>query len=84
MQNYAVGSALDRVRRADCGAGRLIAMHANDGSRLDRILSLNRLQVDHRDASMGIAFRTGRDAGVASNAAAGIDIKLPLSNLNPP
>lgn len=55
-------------------------MHANDGSGLDRVGSLNLFEMNHRDASVGIAFCARLNTGIASNASTWVDVELALAH----
>jgi hypothetical protein len=72
----AVAGALDGVGRADLGAGRLLAVHADDRDGLDALGAADELEVDHRLAAMRVALRAGVEAGLAADAAAGIDEEM--------
>src|SRR4029450_5982634 len=53
---HPVAGALDRVGRADLGAGRLLAVHAHHRHGLDALGAVDELQVDHRLTAMGVAL----------------------------
>jgi hypothetical protein len=72
-----VRGALDGVGRTNLGASWRIAMHADHRGRLRRLRAIENIQLDHRVAAMGIAFTTGLDAGIASDAARRIQEESP-------
>lgn len=57
-------------------------MHADDRSGLDRIGSLNLLQVNHRHPGMGIAFRASLNTRIAADTPTGVDVELPITHLS--
>src|SRR5690606_14090337 len=69
----AVAGALDRIRRADLGARRLLAVHAHDGHGLHRVRAIDVLEVDHRFAAVRVAFGARLHARLAADAAARSD-----------
>src|SRR6185503_17242328 len=71
--HYAVAGSLDRVRRAHLGAGRLLAVHADDRNGLDTVRPVDELEMDHRIAPMGVALGARLHARLAADAAVGID-----------
>lgn len=72
----AIRRSFDRVGWANGGAGRVVAMHADDGCRLNRIATLDRFEMNHREACVGLAFRTGDYASIARNTSARVYIEL--------
>src|SRR5262249_41127186 len=72
----AVGRALDRVGRTDLGAGRCVAVHADDRRRLRRARAIEIVELDHRLAAVRVALRAGLHAGLAADAAARVDEEL--------
>lgn len=79
--HHSVRRSFDRIRGADGGAGRLVAVHADDWRRLHSIVAFDSLQMNHRNSGVSVAFRASSDTCIASNAPAGIDIELPLAQL---
>ena len=62
----------------------IFAMHADLRSGLHAVGALNRLQVNHADAAMGVALGAGLHAGLASDAARVIDEESHLAHRMPP
>ena len=76
--NNAVRCFLDRICRTNFGARRTITVHANHGSCLRRVRSIDVLKVNHRRAFVRIAFRARLHAGFTADAAIGIDEEFEL------
>lgn len=55
-------------------------MHADDRRRLNGIGALYLLQVDHRNARVGVALGARLNAGVATDAPAWVYVELPLTH----
>ena len=55
-------------------------MHADDRRRLNGIGALYLLQVDHRNARVGVALGARLNAGVATDASAWVYVELPLTH----
>src|SRR5262249_39620948 len=60
--HHPIAGALDRVRRTDLGAGRLITMHTHHRNRLGAQAAVHVVDVDHRVPPMGVALTAGLDA----------------------
>ena len=71
--HHAVTGALDGVGRTHLRAGRLLAVHADDGHGLDASRALHVLEMNHRLASMRVAFGARLHARLTADAAVGID-----------
>ena len=65
----AVAGALDRVGRADLGAGRLLAVHADDRHGLHALRAVDVFEVNHRLAAMRVALGARLHARLAADAA---------------
>ena len=72
----AVAGALDRVGRADLGAGRLLAVHADDRAPSARVRAIDVLEMDHRLAAVRVALGARLHARLAADAAARVDEEL--------
>src|SRR5690606_4164366 len=66
--DHAVSGLLDRVGRADLGAGRRVAVHADDRNGLGGVRALQGVELDHRDTFVRITFAAGVYAGLTANA----------------
>src|SRR5262249_10209376 len=75
---------LDRVRRADAGADRVLAVHADLRRRLHRLAPPDRLQVDHGAAAVRVALLAGLHARLAADAAGIVDEEPRLAHTTPP
>src|SRR5581483_2855953 len=64
------------IRRADLGARRLLAVHADDGHRLDAVAPADELKMDHRLAAVRVAFGARLHARLAPDAAVRIDEEM--------
>ena len=74
--NDAVFGLLDRIRRTDSCARRILAVHADDGRGLRAGGAVDELEVNHGAATMRVAFHAGLHAGLAADAARRIDEEL--------
>src|SRR5262249_42483156 len=80
--NNAVAGPLDRIRRTDFRARRLLAMHANDRDGLHALRSFDIFEMNHRHTAMRVALRACLHARLATDAAVGIDEKLEMTRLH--
>src|SRR5579864_4259130 len=67
---------LDGIRRADLRTSRFVTMPAYVRGRADALFPFDKVEVDHRLSTVGVALLASLEAGSAANAARGIDIKL--------
>src|SRR5262249_34994784 len=72
----AVLGALDGVRGTDLGAGRHVAVHADDRHRLRRQAAVDVIELDHGLSLVRVALATGLHAGLAADAPARVDEEL--------
>ena len=72
----AVLALLDGVGGADLRAGGVVAVHADVGRGGDGLRAVDEVEVDHRDAAMGVALLAGLEAGLAADAARRVDVEF--------
>src|SRR4029079_5707394 len=80
--HHTVTGALDRIGRADFGAGRLLAMHAHDRDRLHALRALHVFEMDHRNAAMRVALGARLYTRLAADAAIRVDEELEMAWLH--
>ena len=78
-EDDAVLLLFDGVGRANLGAGRRIAVHADDRHGLRRARPVHVFQVNHRPAAVRVALAARLLAGAAADAAIGVDEELHVS-----
>ena len=77
-----LGGALDRVGGAHLGARRLLAVHADDRHGLHAAVAINVFEMDHRLAAMGVALAARLHAGLAADAAIGVDEEVQVGGFH--
>src|SRR5262245_46320327 len=79
----AVSRPLDGVGRADLGARRRVAVHADHRDGLHRDRPIDVLQVDHGVPAMRVALAARGDARLAADAAVGVEEELEVHPSSP-
>ncbi len=79
--NDPIGSLFNGICRTNQRASRIVTVHTDNGSCLNRVGTLYLFQVDHRDPRMGIAFAARLKTSITSDASAWVDIELALAHL---
>src|SRR6185369_12960240 len=74
----AVAGPFNRVRRAHLGTRRLFTVHADDRDSLHALSPADILEMNHRLAAMGVAFRARLHTGLAADAAIRVDEEVQI------
>src|SRR5579884_5634 len=67
---------LNRVRRANFGAGRVVAVPADIGRRGGRLTPVDEVEIDHGVSAVRLALLAGLETRLAADATRRVDVKL--------